>query len=100
SVPAAGELLAERLKGLVGGQAAAGLLGRRLAVRATRVGGVRGVRRRLGRGDLGHLGLGLLLDVSLPALVRLGVLLLPRRALLVEALEPLARLRVEAPRGD
>src|SRR5690606_10040732 len=41
-------------------------------------------------------GLGLLLDVGLPAGVRLGVLLLPGRALLLEALAPLARLGVEA----
>ena len=58
--------------------------------------GVGRVRRGLARGLLGHLRLGLLLHVRLPALVRLGVLLLPDRALVVEALEPLARLGVEA----
>src|SRR6478736_8591344 len=88
---AARELLAERLQRLVGGERAAGVAtGLRLDV-ATR--GVRGGLAGLGLGDL---GVRLLLDVLLPAGVRLGVLVLPDRTLLVEALEPLARLGVEA----
>src|SRR5688500_3963957 len=76
SAGAAGELLAERLQRLVGSQRAAGvasgLVGRDLAA-----GGVRGGLAGLG---LGHLGVCLLLDVLLPAGVRLGVLVLPDRA--------------------
>src|SRR5262245_58708605 len=84
----AGELLAERLERLVGGERAG--LGVGLDVTAG------GVRRGLAGLDLGLLGLLLLFDVSLPAGVSLGVLLLPDPALLVEALEPLPGLRVEA----
>src|SRR5690606_13326141 len=76
---AARELLAQGLQRLVGGQRTAGL--HRLGLLAARA-----VRRRLAGLDLGHLRLGLLLDVRLPASVRLGVLLLPDGPLLVEAL--------------
>src|SRR5690348_12268164 len=86
----AGQLLAERLQRLVGGErtgnlVATGAAARRLLGR---------VRRRLAGLDLGPGCLGLLLDVGLPASVRLGVLLLPGRALLLEPFEPLAGLRV------
>src|SRR5690606_41297130 len=87
---AAGQLLAQRLQRLVRGEGAAGVRGLVLG-RATA--GVRGGLAGLG---LGLAGLGLLLDVGLPAGVRLGVLLLPGGALLLEALAPLARLGVEA----
>src|SRR6478752_7432538 len=85
----AGQLLAKRLQRLVGSERAAlGLLGDVVATA--------GVRRGLAGLGRGHLRLGLLLDVRLPAGVRLGVLVLPGLLLLVEALEPLARLGVEA----
>src|SRR3954452_11254402 len=96
SVPAAGELLAERLQRLVGGQRAAGLLAGLGLVGPIGRTGCRRVGRGLAGLDLGLLGLLLLLDVGLPAGVSLGVLVLPGRALLVVALEPLARLGVEA----
>src|SRR3954452_6747527 len=100
SVPAAGELLAERLQRLVGGQRAAGLLAGLGLVGPIGRTGCRRVGRGLAGLDLGLLGLLLLLDVGLPAGVSLGVLVLPGRALLVVALEPLARLGVEAVRVD
>src|SRR3954466_2981400 len=82
-----GELVAERLERFVAGEGAAVLLGL-----------LGGVRRGLAGLGVGLLGLGLLLDVGLPAGVRLGVLLLPLGTLLVVALEPLAGLGVEAVR--
>src|SRR5204863_1446699 len=85
---AAGELVAQSLERLVAGEGTLALRG---------LGGVRGGLAGL---RLGLLGLGLLLDVGLPAGVRLGVLLLPELALLVEALEPLTRVGVEALRVD
>src|SRR5262245_3600063 len=91
SAAPAGQLLAERLQRLVGGERAGAAVA--LARGALALGGV---RRGLAGLDLGLLGVGLLLDVGLPAGVRLGVLLLPGGPLLVEALEPLAGLRVEA----
>src|SRR5829696_5469797 len=90
---AARELLAEGLQRLVGSQRAAGLRTGLAAGLDVATGGVRGGLAGLGLGDL---GVGLLLDVLLPAGVGLGVLVLPDRALVVEALEPLARLGVEA----
>src|SRR6266508_2212053 len=85
----AGELLAERLQGLVGSERA---LDGSVVLRLR----LRGVRRGLAGLDVGRLGLLDLLLVGLPARVGLGVLPLPLLALSVEALEPLARLRVEA----
>src|SRR5687768_7551322 len=69
SARAAGELLAERLQCLVGRERAA--VG--LALTALGAGGVAGVGRGLAGLDLGLGGLLLLLDVRLPASVRLGV---------------------------
>src|SRR5690606_4407411 len=90
SVAAAGQLLAKSLERLVGGQRTADLLD------LSGLGAAGAVRGGLASLDLGLLGLGLLLDVGLPAGVSLGVLLFPLGALLVVALEPLARLGVEA----
>src|SRR5690606_20098030 len=93
SALAARELLAESRQGLVGGEGATGgaglaaLLALRLAV---------GRRRRLAGLGLGLAGLLDLPAVGLVALLGLGVLPLPLLTLLVEALEPLPGLRVEA----
>src|SRR6188508_792791 len=97
SLLTAGQLLAQSLQCLVGGQRDS-VGGAALGLALGRAAGA--VRRGLARLDLGLLGLGLLLDVSLPARVRLGVLVLPDLALVVEALEPLARVGVEALRVD
>src|SRR5690606_5933177 len=95
---AAGELLPKRGQGLVGGQRAAGAL--RAAAGAARGGTRVGVALVGGgrRGGLGLGGLGLLdlLAVRLEAGLRHGVLALPLVALGLEALHPLAGLRVEA----
>src|SRR5512140_2627197 len=73
--------------------------GELLAQRGRRRAGLGRVRRGVAAtGGLG-VGLGERLDlgaVRLPTGVRLGVLLLPGLALLLEALEPLVGLRVEA----
>ena len=97
------ELLAERLQRLVGrerardlGAARAGVAAAAAAAGARLLGGV---RRRLAGLDLGLGGLDLLLEVRLPAGVRLGVLLFPDGALLVEALEPLTGVRSRSPPG-
>src|SRR5690349_22604259 len=110
SALAAGELLAQSGERLVGGQGAGRLLrrARRARRRARRRGGGGGrrgghaagrnrVERGLGVGLAGRLHL---LGVGLPTLAGVGVLLLPRLALLVEAVEPLTRLGVEALRVD
>src|SRR6266545_2927545 len=96
SALSAGELLPQRGERLVGGQRAAGLLGR--------LGGGRGARRgRRGGTGRSRLGDGVrrpgrldLLGVRLPALAGLGVLPLPLLALLLVPIQPLAGLRVEA----
>src|SRR3954470_16250767 len=89
----AGQLLAERLQRLVGSE-------RTLDGSVVLRGSGRGVRRSLAGLHVGRLGLLDLLLVGLPARVGLGVLPLPLLTLLVEALEPLAGLRVEALRVD
>src|SRR5690606_15488306 len=90
---AAGELLPKRGQGLVGGQRAAGAL--RAAAGAARGGTRVGVGRGGGLG-LGGLGLLDLLAVRREAGLRHGVLARPLVALGLEALHPLAGLRVEA----
>src|SRR5690242_3152320 len=97
SALAAGELLPQRGERLVGGEGATGLLGRPGGSRGRRGGRTRGCR--LGTGVRRPRRLHLL-GVGLPALAGLGVLPLPFLTLLVEAVEPLARLRVEALRVD
>src|SRR6478609_5310350 len=101
----AGELLAQCGQRLVGGEGALGHRCRRTGRAAlVVVGGRRRARLRGVRGGVAatgglRVGLGERLDlgaVRLPAGVRLGVLLLPGLALLLEALEPLVGLRVEA----
>src|SRR5680860_1287510 len=122
---AAGELLAQRREGLVGGQGALVLVdGRRVVATTGGVGRRRGLGCSVGRGGrttscttscttgsgtgsgtgggaaggvrLGLVGVLDLLLVGLPAGVGPGVLPLPLLALGVEALEPLVGLGVEA----
>src|SRR4051812_13098129 len=95
-VLAACQLLLERRQSLVGREGALGLLGR-----LGRGGTARG--RCAGTGARGGRSVGLgggsrldLLGVGLPGGAGVGVLPLPLLPLLVEALEPLARLGVEA----
>src|SRR5690606_22318091 len=88
---AARELLAEGRQGLVGGEGAAGR-GRLALLLRLAVGG----GSRLAGLRLGLAGLLDLLAVGLVARLGLGVLPLPLLTLLVEALEPLPGLRVEA----
>src|SRR5680860_1012470 len=87
---AAGELLAQSLKCLIRSERTT--LGRGCLFGCNLLLG--GVRGGFGCLFVCDLRLGDLLDVSLPALVRLRVLLFPHAAGLVEAVEPLAGLRV------
>src|SRR5207244_3329485 len=87
---AAGQLLAERGERLVGGEGTAAAA----TFAALRLLGV--VRLRAGRLGLGATRLFDLLLVGVEAGAGLGVLPLPGLPLLVEALEPVAGLRVEA----
>src|SRR5690606_3453734 len=89
---AAGELVAQRLERLVGGQrAACGGVRLGLRLRGIATGGSFAAALRIGLLRLGDLPL-----VRLPALMRLGVLLLPDSLSFLVAFLPLPGLRIEA----